>query len=140
MSRTGYLLVLIALIGLSIWFFSPHGCPQPAAERTAAEMKMIECALEAYRCDNGTYPTWTTLGANNLGGFLRKYAPSWPFSRCNGTTWVDPFGMPYNYRYPSSINTGNLPKGGSGFYDLWSCGPNRLDEKGGGDDIASWKQ
>jgi hypothetical protein len=54
---------------------------------------------------------------------------------------VDPWGTPWRY-VSARDSTGILRPGmhNEGSYDLWSCGPNRKDEKGAGDDIANWKK
>jgi len=70
---------------------------------------------------------------------------SWPTTRISGNILKDPFFIPFNYRYPGTINTtNNLAPGASGGYDLWSCGPNRIDDTSlnntNNDDIASWNR
>jgi len=42
----------------------------------------------------------------------------------------DPWGTPYNYKYPGDHNTRS--------FDLWSCGPDK--QNGGGDDICNWEE
>lgn len=44
---------------------------------------------------------------------------------------VDPWGTPYRYRCPGQYNRST--------FDLYSCGPNKRDENGGGDDIKNWE-
>ena len=105
-----------------------------ARETTAkSQIEMFGAALDAYRLDNGRYPTteqgiaalWQapTLEprpANWRGPYLRKQPP------------LDPWSAAYQYRAPGT-------QSGSG-YDLLSLG---ADGKPGGDgeaaDITSWK-
>jgi general secretion pathway protein G len=75
-----------------------------ARETTArTQMEMLGAALDAYRLDNGRYPT-TEQGlaalqaapateprtANWRGPYLRKEVP------------MDPWGRPYTYRFPAT--------------------------------------
>ena len=54
--------------------------------------------------------------------------------------FVDPWGTPWRY-VSARDSAGNMRPGihNKNSYDLWSCGPNRKDEKGAGDDITNWK-
>jgi hypothetical protein len=52
---------------------------------------------------------------------------------------VDPFGNPYNYYCPLRPATG-LVWSNQASFDLWSYGPNGLDDEGTNDDISNWKQ
>jgi len=57
----------------------------------------------------------------------------------SGRVFVDFWGMPFRYRCAWDAN-GNVRPGihNKESYDLWSCGPNRKDENGEGDDINNW--
>ena len=129
-------IIIIILVGLMV-FGASYANRKASTEHTAAEIKTLESALEAYRLDIGTYPTFTPPG-NNLGVLLGKYLASWPTSRRTGNQLFDPFFIAYNYRFPGTINTASPTNGASGGYDLWSSGPNRINDNGGNDDIASW--
>jgi general secretion pathway protein G len=105
-----------------------------ARETTAtSQIEMFGAALDAYRLDNGRYPSteqgiaalWQAptiepRAANWRGPYLRKQPP------------LDPWGAAYQYRAPGT-------QSGAG-YDLLSLG---ADGKPGGDgeaaDITSWK-
>lgn len=106
-----------------------------AAKETTArsQIEMLGAALDAYRLDNGRYPTseqglaalWQApviepRASNWRGPYLRKVVPT------------DPWGAPYAYRAPGM-------ESGTG-YDLLSLG---ADGKPGGEgeaaDITSWK-
>ena len=88
----------------------------------------LEAPLLKYKMDTGGYPT-TEQG---LAALVSK--PAGATGRWNGPYLrdkpVDPWKMPYQYRYPGTHNPGS--------YDLWSWGPNR--QEGGGDDIGNWDQ
>ncbi len=72
--------------------------------------------LEAYREAHGHYPA-SSDGLGPLG--LTNYS---------GSALLDPWGRPYQYRYPSIRS--KRP------YDIWSLGPDQEDEH---DDIGNWK-
>ncbi len=44
--------------------------------------------------------------------------------------FFDMWGNKFNYRYPASIS--------KSAFDIYSNGPNGIDENGGGDDIGNW--
>ena len=99
-----------------------------------AQISTLGAALDAYRLDNGRYPTteqglaalWQTpttepRPSNWRGPYLRQPPP------------VDPWGAPYVYRNPGD----HTPNG----FDLSSMGADG-QPNGTGDaaDITSWKQ
>jgi general secretion pathway protein G len=105
---------------------------QPKSATAKSQIEILGVALDAYRLDNGAYPTsqqglealWTSPTvdplANWRGSYLRKPVP------------VDPWGRPYMYAFPGQQN----PIG----YDLLTYG---LEGQPGGDggnaNIVSWK-
>ena len=123
------LAVLAALVGPSV--FRHLGTAKDAAARS--QMEMLGAALDAYRLDNGRYPT-TAQGLESLrtaptaeplprnwqGPYLRKAVP------------LDPWGNPYSYTSPGEHN----PEG----YDLHTYG---ADGEPGGEgedaDIKAWE-
>ena len=123
------LAILAALVAPNV--FRHVGTAKDVAART--QMEMLGAALDAYRLDNGAYPT-TEQGLAALwqlpqsgprpgtwrGPYLRKAVP------------VDPWGRPYVYRGPGEVNPAT--------YDLLSYG---ADGQAGGDgeaaDITSWQ-
>jgi type II secretion system protein G len=82
----------------------------------------IRTAIEEFNLDNGRYPT-TTEGIKELvydTSHLKtwhQYLPRVP---------IDPWGNEYVYRCPGT---------GDRSFDLYSCGPDGLDQNGGGDNI-----
>ncbi len=121
--------ILAALVGPSV--FRHLGRAKDAAARS--QMEMLGAALDAYRLDNGRYPS-TTQGLEALnteptteprprnwqGPYLRKAVPK------------DPWGNPYSFTSPGEHN----PTG----YDLQAFG---ADGEPGGEgedaDIKSWE-
>ena len=140
MSRSGFtlieILVVIVVIAILASLVAPSvfqhvGTAKDATARS--QIEMLGAALDAYRLDNGRYPT-TDQGLDALeqapgsdprptswkGPYLRKEVP------------MDPWKHPYVYRSPGV-------ESGRG-YDLLSYG---ADGKAGGEgedaDILSWK-
>jgi prepilin-type N-terminal cleavage/methylation domain-containing protein len=143
------LLVVIAIIViLAGLLLSTSGYVQEKAgiERAKNEIAAISTALEAYKMDNGDYPTDGADGSDNStkvlldalsstnstekvyfkGGFPGKMMDSYGSTkgydeiRNSAKSLVDPFGNPYRYQYdPASDNS---DRSGKGFFKLWSQG------------------
>jgi general secretion pathway protein G len=130
------ILVVITVIALLAGLVAPNVFRHVGAAKEAtarSQIDMLGAALDAYRLDNGRYPT-TDQGLSALwqeptgppppvnwrGPYLRKPVP------------LDPWGNAYAYRSPGEAN----PWG----YDLVSFG---ADGTPGGDgedaDIRSWE-
>lgn len=122
------LAVLAALVAPNV--FQHLGTAQDAAARS--QIEMLGGALDAYRLDNGRYPT-TDQGIDALrnapsvepaprnwrGPYLRREIP------------LDPWGNPYLYVSPGEVNPNS--------YDLLSLGADGLPGGEGEDaDINSW--
>ena len=129
------ILVVIAVISLLAALVAPNvfrhvGTAKDAAARS--QIEMLGAALDAYRLDNGRYPT-TEQGLEALwqepvaeprptnwkGPYLRKAAP------------LDPWSHPYVYASPGVVNANG--------YDLLSLGADGQEGGEGEDaDVASW--
>ena len=137
--RSGFtlieILVVIVVIAILATLVAPNVFRHVSTAKdatTRSQIEMFGAALDAYRLDNGRYPT-TEQGldalwrepqsdprpANWHGPYLRKEVP------------LDPWDHPYVYTAPGEVN----PTG----YDLLSYG---ADGQAGGDgdnaDITSW--
>ena len=88
----------------------------------------LDTALVPYRLDVGNYPS-TEEGLTAL-----MKAPAGKEAKWKGAYLkelpLDPWGNPYQYRYPGSKNI-NAARG----YDAWSWGP---DGSESADDIGNW--
>jgi general secretion pathway protein G len=140
MLRRGFtlieILVVIVVIAILATLVAPNVFRHVGAAKSAtakSQIEMIGAALDAYRLDNGSYPT-TDQGlaalqiqpsgdpapTNWRGPYLRKAVPN------------DPWGHPYLYKSPGDVN----PNG----YDLLTYG---ADGKPGGEgddaDVTSWQ-
>ena len=86
----------------------------------------LKAPLLKYRIDLGSYPT-TEVGLNGL-----VKAPAGKENKWKGAYTEelpdDPWGNPYQYRYPGTKNTDS--------YDLWSKGPDGNSDTA--DDIGNW--
>lgn len=124
------LLVVMVIIGLLAGyvaprFFSHVGKSEISAAR--AQIDALEKALDQYRLDVGNYPS-TTQGLQALnvrpqgverwnGPYLRRDVP------------LDPWGHPYQYRYPGQY----------GDVDIFSYGSDsQLGGEGDGVDVTNW--
>ena len=140
MPRRGFtlieILVVIVVIAILATLIAPNIFQHVGEAKTTtakAQIENIGAALDAYRLDNGSYPTSDQgLAAlqtapssdpaptNWRGPYLRKAVPN------------DPWGRPYIYKSPGDAN----PTG----YDLMTYG---ADGKPGGTgedaDITSWQ-
>ena len=137
-------LSLIVLLGgtLSVLFMGPESDdppPLPPPPDLAAECKQVITSLilavQVYDDDNGTYPE---SGIDNLKESLSETgSEGTPYHPFKGGSVLDPWGHPLVY-----INNvdGTAPPDWSRFepYVVYSTGPNGKDERGEGDDVASW--
>lgn len=87
----------------------------------------MKTPLMAYRLAMGDYPS-TAEGLQALVSAPATKSDRWRGPYVEGKIPFDPWGEPYQYRYPGVKN-----KGG---YDLYSKGPDKLD--GNEDDIGNW--
>jgi general secretion pathway protein G len=87
----------------------------------------LETPLMTYRVHMGGYPT-TEQGLEALRSKPSEDATNWkgPYVKKLPN---DPWGNPYQYRYPGEKNPGS--------YDVWSLGP---DGKESEDDIGNWEK
>lgn len=126
------ILVVVAVIAILATLVAPNVFQHVgAAKETTAksQIEILGAALDAYRLHVGRYPT-TAEGLGALwsrpagvaswrGPYLRKAAP------------VDPWGNPYLYESPGTVNRES--------YDLLSLGADgRRGGEGENADVTSW--
>jgi general secretion pathway protein G len=138
-TRAGFtlieILVVIAVIAMLAALVAPNVFRHVGTAKDAtaqSQIALLGSALDAYRLDNGRYPTTDQglealqveptippLPSNWRGPYLRKDVP------------LDPWGNPYIYLFPGEVS----PNG----YDLFSLG---ADGEPGGEgedaDVVSW--
>ena len=129
------ILVVIVVIAILATLVAPNVFQHVGAAKSAtakSQIEMLGAALDAYRLDNGSYPT-TQQG---LAALWEKPTvdppPNWRAPYLRKPVPNDPWGRPYLYQFPGQQNLQG--------YDLLSFG---ADGKPGGvgedEDILSWK-
>ena len=128
------ILVVLAIIGLLAGLAVSNsdkifGHSQEAVAKIFVR-DSLKTSLVRYRIDLGDYPS-TAEGMLALLSAPANKGDRWrgPYIDSPGNKLpVDPWGEPYQYRYPGTKN-----KGG---YDLFSKGPDKVE--GSDDDIGNW--
>lgn len=125
------LLVVLAILGLLAAIATPQVVKylgKAKADTARIEVKNIASALDLFYIDNGRYPT------NQEGLKALVEGPSglasWrgPYLKTKGEP-LDPWGRPYQYRYPGQHSE----------YDLFSLGAdNASGGTGDNEDIRNW--
>jgi general secretion pathway protein G len=138
--RAGFTLIeiLVVIVALSVLatlvapnVFRHVGSAKEATARS--QIEMLGAALDAFRLDNGRYPT-TEQGLDALWNAPTRppLASSWRGPYLRRAIPTDPWGNPYIYRSP-----GEQSRTG---YDLYSYG---ADGQSGGEgenaDVKSWE-
>ena len=119
------LLVVILIIGLLTGIVAPRFLSQISRSEVTAAKAQIDAfdkALQAYRIDMGRYP----VQAEGLRALVTSPGnePRWRGPYLQDAVPVDPWGMAYEYRFPSARGKD---------YDLVSLGRDRV-AGGSGDD------
>lgn len=128
------ILVVLAIIGLLVGLVVSNtdkifGQSQEAVAKIFVRDSM-KTPLVRYRIDIGDYPA-TNEGLAALITAPGNAAEKWrgPYlESTGGKVPQDPWGQPYEYRYPGVKNAGG--------YDLYSKGPDKTAETA--DDIGNW--
>jgi general secretion pathway protein G len=127
-------IIVVALIGTLMVVLVPQFTDLLAGAQEDVEKIKIETnlggALANYRVRMGSFPS-TEEGLQALISPPANGGDKWrgPYVKDNSVL-LDQWRQPYQYQYPGTHN----PRG----YDLWSTGPNRINNDGAGDDIANW--
>lgn len=121
------LLVLVILVMLGSLAVGVYSQVQLNAmkKNASAQIKAFKTWVELYQQDMLEFPPdlhalVSPEGLNSPQRWDGPYLEMVP---------LDPWGQEYRYRSPGQFRND---------YDIWSCGPNREDENGGGDDIGNW--
>ena len=135
--RIGFTLVELMLVVIITAALAAMVLPRLAGRSKQAKISVartdisanIAVALDLYELDNGRFPT-----AEQGLAALRKKPSSFP----EATNWngpylkkepKDPWGNPYQYKYPASHEEYD--------YDLYSLGPDGIESD---DDIGNWQE
>lgn len=127
------LLLVMAILVILMTLVAPRFMgTQKKANINAAKTQigLFKSPLEMFAMDMNTYPT-TEQGLDalvNEPGDLENPA-QWQGPYLDSQIPTDPWGRPYQYEYPPTRNTSDVP-------DIWSVGPD--GEDGTEDDIGNW--
>lgn len=129
------ILVVIVVIAILATLVAPNVFRHVGAAKDAtakSQIEMLGAALDAFRLDNGRYPT-TEEGLGALWDAPRSdQVPSWRGPYLRKPVPLDPWNHPYLYAWPGQAN----PRG----YDLLSYGADGQPNGEGDDaDITSWQ-
>jgi general secretion pathway protein G len=139
-ARNGFTLVEILVVIIVISLLATLVAPNVfrhvgrAKDTTArAQVELLSAAVEAYRLDNDRFPTTEQgLAALRTLPTLEPRPRAWRGPYLRREVPVDPWGRPYLYRSPGTVNREG--------YDLLTLGRDGLE--GGEDedaDVLSWK-
>ncbi len=126
------IIVVLAILGLLVGVLVVNvGGNLDRGQQDAARIfvqQTMRTPLVTYRIDMGGYPT-TAEGLQALVAAPANRADRWrgPYT-ADGKLPVDPWGEPYQYRFPGTKNKGE--------YDLFSKGIDRQPDTE--DDIGNW--
>jgi general secretion pathway protein G len=129
------ILVVIAVLAMLAALVAPNVFQHVGTARDATARSQIEllgAALDAYRLDNGRYPsTDQGLEALQSAPNVEPFPTNWRGPYLRKAVPADPWGNPYIYISPGEIN----PRG----YDLLSLGADGQPGGEGDDaDVVSW--
>lgn len=124
------ILVVVAIIGLlaGLLLSRAGGALDGAQIKVAHSMvnDTYRTSLVRYKIDLGDYPS-TADGMNALLTSPANAGDRWRGPYADKIA-ADPWGEPYQYRYPGTHNKGS--------FDLYSKGPDKTE--GTADDIGNW--
>jgi general secretion pathway protein G len=129
------LLVVIAIIATLAGIVAPavfHNVTDAKTSAAKSQIEILALALNAYRLDNGTFPT-AAQGLEALRTLPRdgEPPPNWRGPYLSRVVPVDAWGRPYIYVFPGIENPAS--------FDLYTLG--RDGKVGGADedaDLTSW--
>ena len=129
------MMVVLAIIGTLALLVAPSVMSHVSDANVTAARSQIETfgvALDAYRLDTGMYPTTEDgLAALRFRPLRLAIASGWRGPYLRKSIPPDPWGRPYIYRSPGTVNPDS--------YDLYTLGrdgqPGGQGENG---DITSW--
>ncbi len=129
------MVVVIAIIGLLLGVIVTRvGNVFGSSQEKVAQIFVrdsLSLPLQRYRMDLGSFPTTGEGLAALLTAPGGAAVDRWkgPYTEAPGGKMpVDPWGEPYQYRYPGTKNTSS--------YDLFTKGPDKQPETA--DDIGNW--
>jgi general secretion pathway protein G len=127
------ILIAVAIVGMLVGLAVTNidkilGQSQEAIAKSFVN-DSLENSLQTYRLHMGDFPS-TEEGLKALSAAPEGKADKWrgPYVKKGGTSLIDPWGTPYQYRYPGVKNTDS--------YDIFSVGRDKIPDTA--DDIGNW--
>lgn len=129
------ILVVIAVIAILASLVAPNVFQHVGTARSTtakSQIEMLATALDAYRLDNGRYPSTTQGLAALVSAPTDEPSVGWRGPYLRRAVPLDPWGKAYVYRFPGEAN----PAG----FDLLSLGADgRPGGEGENADILGWQ-
>lgn len=128
---------VIAAVGAGLFLAGLFIALRPYLRQRQAkhDVDVLALALNGFALENKRFPQGNPaqvaalLRGENIGGQNPKkldYIEAGMGEMNKAGEFVDPWGSPYRLSVTGGVR-------------VYSCGPNRQDEQGNGDDIASWR-
>lgn len=146
--------IVVILAALTVKL-AQYGVKKGLESRCVAEIRALGAALDAYKLDHFKFPDMTSAihpgcvtpvsnadalyrGVTGIGctGMPVYFAgiKRGKGGNVQNDVFIDPYGAPYNYRPGSDAGAINKAS-----FDLWSNGPDGVNNNGSADDIAGWR-
>ena len=140
--RGAFTLIEVLLVAGILAVLAAFAIPRLMGQAEKANIKIAQAAvgpngplakaLDAYKWDMGQYPATDEGLEALLQPKDRADDERYDGPYLQNETVTDPWGSAFEYRSPGEFHEDG--------YDLWSRGPNRIDDGGkeGSDDIKNW--
>ena len=138
-----FFLILIAAFLFLLSQIRICGTPK---QRTKSTLAGLELALQQYKNDIGSFPSGTSKDiANAISGF-RNSSDTLDDMYTKNPKWRGPYWTNLSIEYKNSLKNQEILDSWKKPYNfsfkndeifIWSCGPNRKNENGAGDDISN---
>lgn len=117
------LTIIVVLAGSGIYYVT--GLVDDAkAQRVDSDLKALDVVLKSYERNNNGRPPTQELGLNAL---VERPEGVKRWRQYLEEEMLDPWGVPYQYRYPSQKSKKR--------YDIWSFGEDGVESE---DDLGNW--
>jgi general secretion pathway protein G len=115
--------ILAALVLGTLGYANRKG----AESRARSEVAALSAAIDRYQLETGMFPAdqaslYSALcPTQGQGKVFFEPTPGIVDANARPARFIDPWGAPYNYRFPGTVNIGS--------FDLWSVPPNAKTQK-----------